>query len=848
MPTPLTKIKKPPPSSKSSSTSAVQKEPVEVYGRLRPLKTISSKTIIKKFNDEILEIQPPLSSNTYRFRFKHLFDQKSTQNDIFQQIGSPLVYDLIHGHNGLIFTYGVTSSGKTYTITGSPQNCGLIPRVLDMIFNTLDRNNLQSLPFIFKPDSQNGFQLNAPPDAVKKIQENLLSNHSSSPKIKKRIVSKPDELNWENRVKEESFVKDIDCDFNYAVFVSYIEIYNNYIHDLLEDQQNETVANENNGAYGLKTNSRLKRIMEDSRKRNYVQGVKEIEVRSANDACDLLIKGINKRRVGTTEMNQQSSRSHSIFNVRIVKAPLDMEGVLPIDCSKLIQISQLSIVDLAGCERIAKTKATGNRLREAGNINNSLLTLRKCFDELRENQKGNVTKMVSYRDSKLTHLFKSYFEGDGRVKMIICINPGLEDLDETIQVCKFAETSQELVTNKTAEVYRYPFRMIKIAKSNIDYTSWMIPTVSFPDEVQIDPEDDKIIEQWSECVEKQLEYYNDFLNINKQNQLNVRQNIINLENELVLLKHENKTLKMDLQCREIQLQDYEIKFDQLNHDNEAQSIENEKLIAQNNDLETQLSELRSNLSKEKEQNIKLRQNMVTVLKKEYDKMMSYMCKILNSKDEELREQKQNQKIKFGLLKQIFSSEDSFEQLSLYSLEQMIMTLNSNSENSKKPNVIEMSKQLAIEPKALVPVLSNKSKTPEVKRVQNENGTKDVYVHIDPDAPPPVINPKYRRSLSSGAEKWIDHRPIPTLELGTIFKQNIKNKKLVTKLKASDFINRKNAASKYLLTHHEATETGSVETRIFKGDVIPSSAGGAQIIFHDVEMLKQESPSKIFQSK
>lgn len=67
-----------------------------------------------------------------------------------------------------------------------------------------------------------------------------------------------------------------------------------------------------------------------------------------------------------------------------------------------------------------------------GNINNSLMTLRSCLEILRENQNQGTSKMVPYRDSKLTHLFKNYFDGEGQVRMIVCVNPRADDYDETI--------------------------------------------------------------------------------------------------------------------------------------------------------------------------------------------------------------------------------------------------------------------------------------------------------------------------------------------------------------------------------------------------------------------------------
>jgi kinesin family protein 23 len=101
-------------------------------------------------------------------------------------------------------------------------------------------------------------------------------------------------------------------------------------------------------------------------------------------------------------------------------------------------------VDLAGSERTNRTKSIGQRLREAGNINNSLMTLRTCLEILRDNQLCRAKKVVPYRDSKMTLLFKRFFEGEGQVEMIVCLNPSVKEYAETIHVMKFSEMTQEV--------------------------------------------------------------------------------------------------------------------------------------------------------------------------------------------------------------------------------------------------------------------------------------------------------------------------------------------------------------------------------------------------------------------
>lgn len=154
-----------------------------------------------------------------------------------------------------------------------------------------------------------------------------------------------------------------------------------------------------------------KNLREDSHGNMFVYGSTEKEVRSAKEALDLFEKGQKKRRVAQTQLNYESSRSHSIFTIRLVKCSPSSSDAIEIDVNRPCVVSQLSLVDLAGSERTARTGNTGERLREAGNINNSLMNLRVCIEKLRENQKYNRRGNVPYRTDKLTHLFRNFFEG-----------------------------------------------------------------------------------------------------------------------------------------------------------------------------------------------------------------------------------------------------------------------------------------------------------------------------------------------------------------------------------------------------------------------------------------------------
>lgn len=344
--------------------------------------------------------------------FKHIFDGESKQREVYSCVAQPIVENLIRGKSGLLFTYGVTGSGKTYTMTGDLKHRGIMPRCLDALFKTI--SDFQTKKFVFKPDKMNGFEILSEADAMLERQTELNSRLFKS----RRKDSDPEIASQASTDAE--ILNGIDEDNMYAVFVTYVEVYNNSVFDLLEETP----------VQGRTLQSRV--IREDANHNMYVHGVTELEIKSVEQALEAFQLGQKRKRVGHTILNAESSRSHSVFTVRLVQAPTDAQGEYVVQDRQTVTVSQLSLVDLAGSERLSRTKNTGQRLREAGNINNSLMTLRTCLEVLRENQMTGSSKKVPYRDSKLTNLFKNFFDGEGQVRMIVCVNPRAEEYDENV--------------------------------------------------------------------------------------------------------------------------------------------------------------------------------------------------------------------------------------------------------------------------------------------------------------------------------------------------------------------------------------------------------------------------------
>ena len=107
-------------------------------------------------------------------------------------------------------------------------------------------------------------------------------------------------------------------------------------------------------------------LREDANHNMYVSGCVEIEVKTTEEAYEVLHKGQKRRKVAHTTLNTESSRSHSVFNIRLVQAPLDPRGEEVLQDKDKVVVSQLALVDLAGSERQDRTNANGIRLREAG--------------------------------------------------------------------------------------------------------------------------------------------------------------------------------------------------------------------------------------------------------------------------------------------------------------------------------------------------------------------------------------------------------------------------------------------------------------------------------------------------
>ncbi|RWS12238.1 kinesin-like protein KIF13A, partial [Dinothrombium tinctorium] len=219
-----------------------------------------------------------------------------------------------------------------------------------------------------------------------------------------------------------------DANTNFKVEVSYMEIYNEKVHDLLDPR-------------GVKQNLRVR---EHNLLGPYVDGLSTLAVSSFEEIDNLMVEGNKSRTVAATNMNSESSRSHAVFTIRLTCSVFD-----PSSSVQGEKVSKMSLVDLAGSERAVKTGAVGDRLKEGSNINKSLTTLGLVISKLADSASGKSRgeQFIPYRDSVLTWLLKDNLGGNSKTVMVATISPAADNFDETLSTLRYADRAKRIVNH-----------------------------------------------------------------------------------------------------------------------------------------------------------------------------------------------------------------------------------------------------------------------------------------------------------------------------------------------------------------------------------------------------------------
>ena len=227
------------------------------------------------------------------------------------------------------------------------------------------------------------------------------------------------------------------------MWASFAEIYKEQIFDLLDVSTISSAAR-------ITRPSTLQ--LRDGDGRPYICGLREIHVTSAEEAWRLVQIGRENQHIAATRMNRASSRSHSIFTLRLIQ-------VADVDQPNVARVASLSFCDLAGSERNTAMGGLNERLKEANNINLSLLALGRCIEALRKNQARRDQSavgreiVVPFRDSRLTRLFQSFLCGEGRVIMITNVSPCANVFDETLHAVNYSALASQVIVGPSAPLY-----------------------------------------------------------------------------------------------------------------------------------------------------------------------------------------------------------------------------------------------------------------------------------------------------------------------------------------------------------------------------------------------------------
>ncbi|KAF7976325.1 hypothetical protein HWV62_7048 [Athelia sp. TMB] len=334
-----------------------------------------------KSQDVTIETSVPISSlgvitlaPTRTYPFDLVFGPEADQAMIYNDVVRPMLDEVVQGYNCTLFAYGQTGTGKTYTMAGD-----LTPTPMG------------------NPSAQAGMI----PRVLFWLFHQLEKNAS-----------------------------------DYSVKVSYVELYNEELRDLLGSEMATPAGSAqpmSKGSNAPSSDGGLKIFDDASKKGVFIQNLEETLVKNSADALALLTKGSHRRQIAATKFNDHSSRSHSVFSITVhIKETSNMGD-------DLLKIGKLNLVDLAGSENIGRSGAENKRAREAGMINQSLLTLGRVINALVDR-----ASHVPYRESKLTRLLQDSLGGRTKTCIIATVSPARCNMEETLSTLDYAMRAKSI--------------------------------------------------------------------------------------------------------------------------------------------------------------------------------------------------------------------------------------------------------------------------------------------------------------------------------------------------------------------------------------------------------------------
>ncbi|CAF1264829.1 unnamed protein product [Adineta ricciae] len=481
--------------------------PLNVYVRIRPfisdeLERGENQKLLDIINDAHIAVKVyPTINNTIRniqasyneYEVSRIFDESCTQQELFEQILKQPTNEVFTGSNWLLCTLGLTNSGKTHTMFGTPEKPGLIPQCLQQIFVNVGQNIDDKV--FFKPDGL----------------ENLIPTSDSTLdiEINARNYIFKDDKNDTRRMRlpkitqQQSSFQDLSVeDEHYSVWISFFELYNENILDLLVQPKD------------MKTRKNLRLMQNDES--TMIKNLIQIPVFDIKEAEDIIKFGYANRATSKTNLNEASSRSHAVLCITLITIN---------EFNEEPTLSHMYICDLAGNE---PSTGTGKQLAETCNINTSLMTFKDCIRTLNENQTAKKQMLVPYRNSVLTSIFRPFFVGRGRTIICCNVNPCATFVNQTNDLLKFCALAQKtiivpsepkvgasgVVRHPRKSKHKGPKRLVKDGPLKVKNKKEIINEDEEIDETALQPIDGtsfsipssvKSINYWKYCTKKALD-------------------------------------------------------------------------------------------------------------------------------------------------------------------------------------------------------------------------------------------------------------------------------------------------------------------------------------------------------
>ncbi|KAL7069122.1 kinesin motor domain-containing protein [Cryptosporidium serpentis] len=378
-----------------------------------------------------------------QYTFDHIYDESATNTLIFEELAKDIVGSCLDGFNATIFAYGQTSSGKTHTMMGDSK--GSYDGIIPL-----------SISEIFK-------------------------------------------------LAEERSRNNTQTDF--VVAVSYLEVYNEKLVDLLSLQMNS-------GSSSLPSESNMSKI-------TIIDGIDgAVEFRNLTsrrviapgDIHEIISIGSRLRHVAETSLNERSSRSHTILRVRIESQYTNSSDVC---------VGILNLVDLAGSESIRRTQVEGDRRKEGASINRSLLALSQVISQLSDIANNETIgdsnpkkQYINYRDSKITRILSDSLGGNSRTIIVCTCSPAKVNYYESISTLEFAKRAKNIKNKIKVNILKSNDKSSQISKlkSHIILLQKQLSNLPF---LNILEQENEILKKQQTELISQMEYLKLQLNDNR---------------------------------------------------------------------------------------------------------------------------------------------------------------------------------------------------------------------------------------------------------------------------------------------------------------------------------------------